>query len=662
MRRSPLLLLPAAVVALAAAAAGGLAERQAHLLAALDRWGLERRPAVALHQDQIPAVRALAATVVAANPHPDDLPLLGLYLEDHEPAVRERVMLAAGRLGAAGLELARRGLADRSPAVRAAAAWAACHGGAAAWPALEAALAAEREPLVLEPLLANLWRLEAAPWTAAAARHAADADPFLRRAAAFSLARSAEGAARGAQRALAADPEPVIRATVLRAFGLGELAPEDLAALAGALGDPDWRVRAAACSALAARPPVALPAAAARAVAAAFGAPELQLAAAALAAARAQPAAGTADELQRVARGSEPWLAAEALAALAARAEPAAASLAAEWAAAPELWRRRAAARVAAPLGAAAEARAAADPDPAVRLAWLEALEPAAVAARRERLAALLAADPDPAVRAQALGLLRAAGLAPPAAELLRFAAAWSGDRLPDARAEALTAAFAAAADDAAREAAWRLALADADPAVGALVAAAARGLGHQLALPRRQARHGPQWYVELAAWAAEPRWLDLHTSRGSCRIRLDLGNAPLTAREIWELAAAGFYDGLTVHRVVPNFVVQGGDPRGDGWGGPGFALPDEPSLAPFDSWRVGIATSGPQTGGCQLFATLLPADHLTGHYTNLGEVVEGRAVLTALAVGDRILKLEAVSGAAPPPLAAPPAAAAGRP
>jgi cyclophilin family peptidyl-prolyl cis-trans isomerase len=149
-----------------------------------------------------------------------------------------------------------------------------------------------------------------------------------------------------------------------------------------------------------------------------------------------------------------------------------------------------------------------------------------------------------------------------------------------------------------------------------------------------------------------EPRWLDVSTDRGALRIRLDLGAAPLTSREIWDLAADGFYDGLDFHRVVPNFVVQGGDPRGDGWGGPGFALPDEPSLIPFDSWRVGVATSGPQSGGCQFFFTLLPADHLTGHYTNIGEVVAGREVLTSIQVGDRILSITPLKGEEPPPLA----------
>ncbi len=147
----------------------------------------------------------------------------------------------------------------------------------------------------------------------------------------------------------------------------------------------------------------------------------------------------------------------------------------------------------------------------------------------------------------------------------------------------------------------------------------------------------------------AEPRELEIVTDRGSIRVRLDLETAPITTREISELAVDGFYDGLTFHRVVPNFVVQGGDPRGDGWGGPGFVLPDEPSLRPFDSWRVGIATSGPETGSCQFFFTLLPADHLTGHYTNFGEVIAGREVLTSIQVGDRIRSIRAVSAAPPP-------------
>ena len=178
-----------------------------------------------------------------------------------------------------------------------------------------------------------------------------------------------------------------------------------------------------------------------------------------------------------------------------------------------------------------------------------------------------------------------------------------------------------------------------------------ARALEMEVVLPAREPRHGNLWYQELVEWVKEPRWLDVATDRGTFRIRLDLAAAPFTAREIWDLAADGFYDGLGFHRVVPNFVVQGGDPRGDGWGGPGFVLPDEPSLTPFDSWRVGVATSGPQTGGCQLFITLMPADHLTGHYTNIGEVVAGRDVLTRIQVGDLMTEVRALSGAEPPAL-----------
>jgi cyclophilin family peptidyl-prolyl cis-trans isomerase len=176
--------------------------------------------------------------------------------------------------------------------------------------------------------------------------------------------------------------------------------------------------------------------------------------------------------------------------------------------------------------------------------------------------------------------------------------------------------------------------------------------------LPAGEPRHGREWYRDLLRWIEVERWLDVVTVRGTFRVRLDLADAPISSRELWELAERGFYDGLTIHRVVPNFVVQGGDPRGDGWGGPGFVLPDEPSIRPFDSWRVGIATSGPQTGGCQLFVTELPADRLTGHYTNLGEVVAGRDVLSRLRVGDRIVRVSTAAGPEPP---RPPAVLLGR-
>ena len=641
------------VAPIAAQSPSGLSGRQAYLFEALDRWGADLSIAVIMHQDPYPEARLQMARVLASNPDPADLPLLRYYQTDTDSRVREQVMLAAGRLGKPALDLALQGLADPSPRVRRTAAWAACHAGSDAWEALSKVLAVERDPAVLENLLANLWRLEGVAWQPAAAKYASNDDPYLRRAAAYSLSRTDDAAAREAQRRLAVDAEPVIRATALRGLARGTLGEQDLKVVIGALDDQDWRVPAAACGVLAAQDAVALPPAAARTVASAFASPHPHLAAAALAAAVSQPAIGSAEELARLARGDDSWLATEALAALAAREPETAAGIAGGWQASPEDWRRRAAARVAAKLGPEAEARAAADGDAGVRLAWLGSLDDEQVIERRARLLAVLEGDADAAVRAQVLMLLRGAGGAPTPDQLLGYAAAWREDAMPDARAEALLGAFAAAETETARQAAVDVALADRDPVVAAMLVNGARALGRELTLPRREPRHGKRWYAELVEWMAEPRWLDVVTDRGSFRIRLDLDNAPLTSREIWDLAAAGFYDGLDVHRVVPNFVVQGGDPRGDGWGGPGFALPDEPSLEPFDSWRVGIATSGPQTGGCQLFVTLLPADHLTGHYTNFGEVVAGRNVLTAIRVGDRIRRVRAVSGAEPPPLAA---------
>jgi cyclophilin family peptidyl-prolyl cis-trans isomerase/HEAT repeat protein len=621
-------------------------DQVAYLATALDRWSIDLPIAVTMLEEPSPAVRARAVQVLASSADPARIPLLAGYLADPAPAVRQQVMLAAGREGIGGLDLAVRGLSDSSPQVRQAAAWALCGAGAAGWEPLARLLANEQHGAVLETALANAWRLEGAPWQASVARFADNGSPYLRRAAAYSLARTDDPGARAALRKLATDEEPVIRTTAMRGFARGELTSVDLETVVSALDDPDWRVQAAACGVLAAADAVPLPAAAARTVASFFASQHPQLAWTALAVAVAQPVIGTTADLTAALNGADPWLAAEALTALAARDAKAAAKTAGEWAAAtsPD-WQRRAAARVAVKLGPEAEQRAAADPDAGVRLAWLSSLDADQAAARNDTLRSLLATDPDPAVRAQILSLLREADAAPSVEGLIALHTAWKGDTMPDARVEALVAAMAATEPGPQRQAILAIGLADTDPAAVAMVVNGARGLGETVAFPAREPRHGARWYQDLIAWTAEPRWLDVVTDRGTFRISLDLDAAPLTSREIWDLAAAGFYDGLDFHRVVPNFVVQGGDPRGDGWGGPGFVLPDEPSLVPFDSWRVGIATSGPQTGGCQLFVTLTPADHLTGHYTNIGEVVEGREVLTAIRVGDRIREVRALTG-----------------
>ncbi|HEV7503172.1 MAG TPA: peptidylprolyl isomerase, partial [Vicinamibacteria bacterium] len=101
----------------------------------------------------------------------------------------------------------------------------------------------------------------------------------------------------------------------------------------------------------------------------------------------------------------------------------------------------------------------------------------------------------------------------------------------------------------------------------------------------------------------------------------------------------------LTFHRVVPGFVIQGGDPRGDGNGGPGFALRDEFGERPYGRGVVGMALSGKDTGGSQLFITLAPAPHLDGRYTVFGWVASGMDVADKIRPGDVIEKVEAWTG-----------------
>jgi cyclophilin family peptidyl-prolyl cis-trans isomerase/HEAT repeat protein len=130
---------------------------------------------------------------------------------------------------------------------------------------------------------------------------------------------------------------------------------------------------------------------------------------------------------------------------------------------------------------------------------------------------------------------------------------------------------------------------------------------------------------------------VSLETDRGTLDIELLPTEAPLTVAAFLGLVERRFFDGLRWHRVVPNFVVQDGDPRGDGWGGPGFVLRDEINPLRYETGMVGMALSGPDTGGSQYFITHSAQPHLDGTYTIFGRVIGGAVTLEAIGQGDRI-------------------------
>ncbi len=136
-----------------------------------------------------------------------------------------------------------------------------------------------------------------------------------------------------------------------------------------------------------------------------------------------------------------------------------------------------------------------------------------------------------------------------------------------------------------------------------------------------------------------------LHTRRGRIEILLDVIETPLTTQSFVDLARRGFYDGLTFHRVEPNFVVQGGCPRGDGNGGPGYALRCEIGERPYGRGAVGMALSGKDTGGSQFFITHSAQPHLDGGYTLFGRVTSGMDVVDQIRPGDVIEHVEIWTG-----------------
>jgi len=132
-----------------------------------------------------------------------------------------------------------------------------------------------------------------------------------------------------------------------------------------------------------------------------------------------------------------------------------------------------------------------------------------------------------------------------------------------------------------------------------------------------------------------------IKTEKGDITIRLLGEDAPITVQNFIDLVKKGFYDGLTFHRVVPNFVIQGGCPRGDGWGGPGYTIRCEINRKHYLTGTVGMALSGKDTGGSQFFITHSPQPRLDGKYTIFGEVTSGMDVVDRIERGDKILKIE---------------------
>ena len=134
-------------------------------------------------------------------------------------------------------------------------------------------------------------------------------------------------------------------------------------------------------------------------------------------------------------------------------------------------------------------------------------------------------------------------------------------------------------------------------------------------------------------------------TDRGTIQIELAVLDAPLTIDHFVSLVRRGFFAGLTFHRVVPNFVIQGGDPRGDGEGGPGYTVRDELSERPYLRGTVGIALDWADTGGSQFFITHSPQPHLDAKYTVIGRVINGMDVVDKIQQNDVIRRIRVWDG-----------------
>jgi peptidyl-prolyl cis-trans isomerase B (cyclophilin B) len=138
-----------------------------------------------------------------------------------------------------------------------------------------------------------------------------------------------------------------------------------------------------------------------------------------------------------------------------------------------------------------------------------------------------------------------------------------------------------------------------------------------------------------------------METSRGVIELELYPAYAPKTVNNFVFLARESFYDGGTFHRVISNFMIQGGDPTGTGRGGPGYRFEDEFKGNPLthETNVISMANAGPNTNGSQFFITHAPQPHLNGKHTVFGKVTRGQNVVNAIRQGDTIVKVTIQEG-----------------
>lgn len=645
-----------------------LRDTRALLLLMADQKRFEETVFVAL-LDSSASVRRDLAVALGRIGDPRGRGLLQGLLIDAEPAVRQTAAFALGELGAP----------EAVPALLRASVDDDAETGTLAVEALgklQAPLAEVRRTLTaLQPeeaanrLAPALFRFKEDSMVevavelerASATAHAGDAaDAVVHSGAAYALGRDARAGALPHLRRLLEDPEPSIRAWAARGLGdVGDLS--DFARMEPLLADASSspRIQAVRSGArIAARTQAVPPLVWGRLLAGLIDDNLPGVRAIALESSAAwipQPEVRQA-VLRRLA-GGEPRERELALLALAQAGDPEAGDEVRRAATAGERTLRARAAEAAGLLGLDdLLEKLVVDPEPVVRVAAIEASlagdaneagDPRGVVGQ---LARRFLADRDPTVRATVLeAVVEAPEL--PASVLQQALQASAQDLLPDARLAGVRALAARAlAMPAEHEALVSILEAlgeDRDFLVRRESAAALQ----RLDLPRPETgpvttgRTGPV-YSQILAQTDRNRVVEVATARGSFRIRLDCPEAPLTCLSFLQLAGQGYFDGLTFHRVVPDFVVQTGDPRGDGWGGPGFALRDEINRRRFGRGAVGMAHSGPDTGGSQFFIALSPQPHLDGGYTVFGQVEGDDSVLDQIRQEDRLLTIrEVVTG-----------------